>query len=192
MNICVYGASSATIAKTYIDAGEILGEEMAKRNFGLVFGGGANGLMGAVARGVHRFGGKIIGIAPEFFNVDGILFENCTEFIYPQNMRERKQKMEELSDAFIITPGGIGTFDEFFEILTLKQLNRHNKPIAILNTNGYYDSLQKFIQNGIDNHFMAEECKRLYFISDSPAELLDYIENYNPTDTPVSKFKAIK
>ena len=94
MNICVYGASSATIAKSYIDAGEILGEEMAKRNFGLVFGGGANGLMGAVARGVHRFGGKIIGIAPEFFNVDGILFENCTEFIYPQNMRERKQKME--------------------------------------------------------------------------------------------------
>ena len=165
---------------------------MAKRNFGLVFGGGANGLMGAVARGEHRFGGKIIGIAPEFFNVDGILFENCTEFIYPQNMRERKKKMEELSDAFIITPGGIGTFDEFFEILTLKQLNRHNKPIAILNTNGYYDSLQKFIQNGIDNHFMAEECKKLYFISDSPAELLDYIENYNPSDTPISKFKAIK
>jgi hypothetical protein len=192
MNICVYGASSTTIDKTYIEAGEALGEEMAKRNIGLVFGGGANGLMGAVARGENRFNGKIIGIAPKFFNVDGILFENCTEFIYPQNMRERKMKMEELSDAFIITPGGIGTFDEFFEILTLKQLNRHNKPIAILNTNGYYNSLEAFIQNGIDNNFMNKECKKLYFISDSPAALLDYIENYNPSDTPVSKFKDIK
>lgn len=191
MNICVYGASSTTIDKSYIDAGELLGEEMAKRNIGLVFGGGANGLMGAAARGEHCYGGRIIGIAPEFFNVDGILYEHCTEFIYPENMRERKMKMEELSDAFIITPGGIGTFDEFFEILTLKQLNRHNKPIAILNTNGYYNSLQKFIQNGIDNNFMNEECKKLYFISDSPAELLDYIEAYDPTETPISKFKDI-
>lgn len=191
MNICVYGASSTTIDKSYIDAGERLGEEMAKRNIGLVFGGGANGLMGAAARGEHCHGGRIIGIAPEFFNVDGILYEHCTEFIYPENMRERKMKMEELSDAFIITPGGIGTFDEFFEILTLKQLNRHNKPIAILNTNGYYNSLQKFIQNGIDNNFMNEECKKLYFISDSPAELLDYIENYKPSETPISRFNDI-
>lgn len=191
MNICVYGASSTTIDKSYIDAGERLGEEMAKRNIGLVFGGGANGLMGAAARGEYCYGGRIIGIAPEFFNVDGILYEHCTEFIYPENMRERKMKMEELSDAFIITPGGIGTFDEFFEILTLKQLNRHNKPIAILNTNGYYNSLQKFIQNGIDNNFMNEECKKLYFISDSPAELLDYIENYKPSETPISRFKDI-
>lgn len=191
MNICIYGASSTTIDKSYIDAGERLGEEMAKRNIGLVFGGGANGLMGAAARGEHCYGGRIIGIAPEFFNVDGILYEHCTEFIYPENMRERKMKMEELSDAFIITPGGIGTFDEFFEILTLKQLNRHNKPIAILNTNGYYNSLQKFIQNGIDNNFMNEECKKLYFISDSPAELLDYIENYKPSETPILRFKDI-
>lgn len=192
MNVCVYGASSTTIDKTYIEAGEKLGEEMAKRNMGLVFGGGSNGLMGAVARGEYRFNGKIIGIAPEFFNVDGVLFQHCTEFIYPENMRVRKSKMEELSDAFIITPGGIGTFDEFFEILTLKQLNRHQKPIAILNTNGYYDSLQKFIQNGIDNHFMNEDCKKLFYISASPTDLLDYIENYNPEDIPISQFKDIK
>lgn len=191
MNICVYGASSATIDSSYIAAGEKLGEEMAKRGIGLVFGGGANGLMGAAARGSHRIGGKIIGIAPEFFNVDGILFEHCTEFIYPENMRERKKKMEELSDGFIITPGGIGTFDEFFEILTLKQLGRHTKPIAILNTNGYYDHLQSFLQNGIDNNFLNETCKELYFISDSETEILDYIENYNPETAPISKFKNI-
>lgn len=192
MNICVYGASSTTIDNSFIEAGEKLGEEMAKRNMGLVFGGGASGLMGAVARGEHRFGGRIIGIAPSFFNVDGVLYEHCTDFIYPENMRERKKKMEELSDAFIVTPGGIGTFDEFFEILTLKQLGRHNKPVAILNTNGYYNSLEQFIQNGIDKHFMNEECKKLFFISDSPEKILDHIVNYNPEETPVSRFKDIK
>lgn len=191
MNICVYGASSSTIDKSYIEAGEKLGEEMAKRDIGLVFGGGANGLMGAAARGCHRFGGRIIGIAPEFFNVDGILYEHCTEFIYPENMRERKRKMEELSDAFIITPGGIGTFDEFFEILTLKQLGRHTKPIAILNTDGYYDHLMSFLQNGIDNNFMTEECKKLFFISDSEIEILDYIRDYKETVEPISKLKNI-
>lgn len=191
MYICVYGASSSTIDKSYIEAGEKLGEEMAKRDIGLVFGGGANGLMGAAARGCHRFGGRIIGIAPEFFNVDGILYEHCTEFIYPENMRERKRKMEELSDAFIITPGGIGTFDEFFEILTLKQLGRHQKPIAILNTDGYYDHLMSFLQNGIDNNFMTGECKKLFFISDSEIEILDYIRDYKGTVEPISNLKKI-
>ncbi len=191
MNICVYGASSTTTEHSFIEAGEKLGEEMAKRNHTLVFGGGANGMMGASARGMHRMGGKIIGVAPEFFHVDGVLYEHCTEFIYPEDMRARKKKMEELSDAFIVTPGGIGTFDEFFEILTLKQLSRHNKPIAILNTNGYYDCMEKFIQNVIDNHFMNEESKKLYFISESPTDVLDYVENYMPTYTPLSIYKDV-
>ncbi len=193
MKICVYGASSTTIAQSYIVDGEKLGAVMAKRGHSLVFGGGTNGLMGAVARGVHSVGNvEIIGIAPSFFNVDGVLFEHCTEFIYPETMRERKKLMDEASDAFIVTPGGIGTFDEFFEILTLKQLGRHNKPIAILNTNGYYDHLKKFLQNGIDENFLAEECNKLFFISADADELIDYIENYKPEDTPISRFKAIK
>ena len=193
MNICVYGASSTTIDKSYILAGEELGKVMGEHGFGLVFGGGQNGLMGAVARGVHKVGKTdIIGIAPEFFNVDGILYKECTEFIYPENMRERKKIMDEMSDAFIVTPGGIGTFDEFFEILTLKQLGRHNKPIGILNTNGYYDHLLSFLQNGIDEEFLTEACKKMFFMSDSPDEIIDYIENYRPEDTPVSDFKKIK
>lgn len=193
MNICVYGASSTTIDKSFIIDGEKLGRAMGNHGFGLVFGGGNNGLMGAVARGVKEIGKtEIIGIAPSFFNVDGILYEHCTDFIYPENMRDRKKLMDEMSGAFIVTPGGIGTFDEFFEILTLKQLGRHNKPIAILNTNGYYDHLKAFIQNGIDEKFMTDECKKLFFISDDCEELLNYIENYRPDDTPVSKFKDIK
>lgn len=193
MKICVYGASSTTIDQSYITNGEKLGKIMAKRGHSLVFGGGANGLMGAVARGVHSVGKtEIIGIAPSFFNVDGKLYENCTDFIYPETMRERKRIMDENSDAFIVTPGGIGTFDEFFEILTLKQLGRHNKPIAILNTNGYYNHLKEFLQNGIDENFLADECNKLFFLSDDAEAILDYIENYNPEDTPISKFKSIK
>lgn len=193
MKVCVYGASSTTIDNSYIADGEKLGKEMAARGHSLVFGGGTNGLMGAVARGVHSVGNtEIIGIAPSFFNVDGILYEHCTEFIYPETMRERKKIMDELSDAFIVTPGGIGTFDEFFEILTLKQLNRHNKPIAILNTNGYYDHLKAFLKNGIDENFLSEECNKLFFISESADEICNYLENYKPEETPISKFKSIK
>ncbi len=193
MKICVYGASSTTIDKAYIEDGEKLGTAIANHGHSLVFGGGTNGLMGAVARGVHCVGNaEIIGVAPSFFNVDGILYDGCTEFIYPETMRERKKIMDEISDAFIVTPGGIGTFDEFFEILTLKQLGRHNKPIAILNTNGYYDHLKDFLQNGIDENFLTSECNKLFFISDDTEDLIAYIENYNPDITPVSKFKSIK
>ena len=141
MKICVYGASSNEIANGYLTHGKEMGIAMARHGHDLVFGGGNTGLMGAVARGVHCAGGKVIGVAPRFFNVDGILYPDCNEIIYTDTMRQRKEKMEQLSDAFLITPGGIGTLDEFFEIFTLRQLGRHRKPIALLNTNGYYQPI---------------------------------------------------
>lgn len=192
MNICVYGASSNSIEKVYISEGEHLGKEIALNNFGLVFGGGANGMMGAVARGCHSIGTEIIGVAPDFFNVDGVLFQGCTKFIYPDNMRERKRIMEDMSDGFIVTPGGIGTYDEFFEILTLKQLCRHNKPIALLNTNKYFDDLIKFLQVAIDKNFMSKESLSLFFISDNVDEIIDYIKQYKPQVHNISDFKKIK
>lgn len=192
MNICVYGASSTTIDKSYIEAGENLGRMIGSRGYGLVFGGGNNGLMGAAARGVHEIGMPVIGIAPSFFQVDGILYPHCTEFIYTETMRERKQLLEEKSCAFIITPGGIGTFDEFFEILTLKQLSRHTKPIAILNTNGYYNKMLAMLESSIAGGFLNREAEELYFVSDDPEKIMDYIENYNPADEPITKFKNIQ
>lgn len=114
MNICVYGAASDEIDKIYTAEAEKLGEKMAKCGHSLVFGGGAGGMMGAAARGIHKNGGNIIGVVPTFFNVDGILFEHCNEMIRTETMRERKQIMEDRADAFIMTPGGIGTFEEFF------------------------------------------------------------------------------
>ena len=192
MKICIYGASSNAIDKSFLDAGEKLGKELAQNNHAVVFGGGAAGLMGAVARGSHSKNGEIIGICPSFFNVDGALFENCTQMIYTETMRERKQLLEEMSDAFIITPGGIGTFDEFFEIYTLRQLGVHKKPIAIFNTNGYYNSLIDMLNNAIDKSFMPNTNMDLLFISDNPDEIIRYIENYNPDDYNAAEFKFIK
>lgn len=191
MNICVYGASSNIIDEIYIKEGEALGEEMVRRGHSLVFGGGANGVMGAVARGVTRGGGKILGVAPKFFNVDGVLYEKCDEMLRPNTMRERKQIMEDSSDAFITAAGGIGTFEEFFEILTLKQLGRHNKPIVVLNTNGYYDKMEEFIENSIKGNFVKEECKLLFYFTDSVSDALSYIENYDEKKLDISSLKNI-
>ena len=192
MKICVFGAASNEIDKSYIEAGEHLGKIMVDRGHNLVFGGGANGLMGAVARGAHCKNGEIIGICPSFFNVDGALFTDCTQMIYTETMRERKQLLDEMSDAFIITPGGIGTFDEFFEIYTLRQLAAHKKPIAIYNTNGYYNPLIDMLNNAIYKNFMPKTNMDLLFISDNPHKILEYIKSYNPADYEAAEFKFIK
>lgn len=176
MNICLYGASSNAIAKSYINPTEELGTKIAERGHTLIYGGGAAGLMGAAARGAYSQGGKIIGIVPSFLNVDGILFDNCDEMIFTETMRERKQLMEEKSDAFIVTPGGVGTFDEFFEILTLKQLGRHSKPIAVFNINGYFDSLVEQLKNAVHKQFMNPESFELCFFADNADKLINYLE----------------
>ncbi len=192
MNICVYGASSRAIDKKYTDAAFALGKEMATRGHGLVFGGGNSGVMGATARGADAVEGAfILGIAPTFFNVDGVLYEHCTEFIGPENMRDRKRMLDERSDAFVIAPGGIGTYDEFFEILTLKQLGRHNKPMAILNVDGYYDPLLALLHHTVAGEFMNETTMQLFGVFDDISLLLDYIENYDEPMHELSFFKKI-
>lgn len=190
MNICLYGASSNTIDEKYIKQTEEFGEVLASRGHSLVYGAGAGGLMGAAARGVYKKGGKITGVAPSFFNVDGILFEHCTEMIYTETMRERKEIMENRADAFVMVPGGIGTFDEFFEILTLKQLGRHNKPIAIFNQNGYYNSITALLENAIKEGFMTEKNRKLLGVFETGEELLSYFENYKSED--ISKLSELK
>jgi len=191
MNICIYGASSNSIDKIYLDTAYSIAATMAKRGHTLVFGGGGNGVMGATARGAYDNNGKIIGVAPTFFLVDGVLYDKCTEFIYTETMRERKQILEEKSDAFIIAPGGIGTFDEFFEILTLKQLEQHNKPIAIFNVNGYYDNMLKMLENTANANFMKPKSLELYKVFDDEALLLDYIENYDAKPLDIRELKDI-
>ncbi len=188
MKICVYGAASPTIDKDYIIKTEELGRLLADRGHSLVFGGGKNGLMGAVARGIHEKGGHILGVIPKFFIEESaeVAFDFCTETITPDTMRERKQIMEDNADAFIVVPGGIGTYEEFFEILTSKQLCRHNKPIAIYNINGFYDDLQAAMKNAIKKNFIKELCLDLYFITDDVYEVLKYVEE------PVTEIRTVK
>ena len=179
MRICVYGAASPTIDNQYKVITETLGREMAKRGHSLVFGGGGNGLMGAVAKGVRAENGNIIGVIPKFFDNEDIeaICNFCDELIEPETMRERKQIMEDKADAFIVVPGGIGTYEEFFEILTLKQLCRHKKPIAVYNINGYYDSLFTVMNEAIDKNFIKKNCLDLFKLTDNSEEIFDYIEN---------------
>lgn len=192
MNICLYGASSSAIAKAYVNPTEELGAKIAERGHTLIYGGGAAGLMGAAARGAYSRGGEIIGVVPSFLNVDGILFDNCTELIFTETMRERKALMEQKSDAFIMTPGGVGTFDEFFEILTLKQLGRHSKPIAVFNVNGYFDSLIAQLENAVHKQFMNPEIFELFISTDRADRLLDYLENGVSSPTEARIFKNLK
>jgi len=176
MNICMYGASSTQLEKIYYEKAKEFGRIMAERGHGLVFGGGATGLMGAAVRGIMAAGGYSLGVAPTFFDKPGILYEDCSEFIFTQTMRERKQIMEDRADAFVMLPGGIGTYEEFFEIFTLKQLWQHSKPIAIYNINGYYDLFEQMLRHTVEQGFMKAECLELFGIFDNADDLLDYLE----------------
>lgn len=191
MKITVYGAASDQIDYKYKEAGELLGRKMGERGHALVFGAGDNGMMGAVARGVYEKNGEIIGIAPTFFNVDGILFENCTKLIGTETMRERKKLLEDEADAFIITPGGVGTLDEFFEILTLKQLQQHNKALAIFNVEGYFDDMLKMMQKGADAEFISDVTLELYQVFTDVDEMLNYIETYTPKAEDIYRLRNL-
>ncbi len=188
MRICVYGAASPTIDPKYMELVEQMGATMVKRGHSLVFGGGGNGLMGAVAKGVRLEGGYILGVIPKFFDDENIeaVCDYCDELIEPDTMRERKQIMEDNADAFIVVPGGIGTFEEFFEILTLKQLCRHNKPIAVYNLMGYYNEINHAMEQSIKKNFIRGNCMDLYYTTDNLDDLFRYLE------TPADQILSVK
>lgn len=181
MNICVFGAASKIIDEKYITPVEEMGEYLAQHGHNLVFGAGSTGEMGAAARGFKKGGGTIHGVVPSFFKEDLADFVNwgCDKLTLTETMRERKAIMEDEADAFIIAPGGAGTFEEFFEILTLKQLGRHRKPIAIYNIDGYYDHLVAAVEYAVETKFIREICERLYrvFTPNQFEEMVLYLQN---------------
>lgn len=180
MNICVFGASSEKINKEFLDSAESLGKKIAQNGDTLIFGAGKYGVMGAVARGASAQGGSIIGVTPRFFDEIDVIYKQCTELIYTETMRERKAIMEDKADAFVICAGGMGTFEEFFEVLTLKQLHRHCKPIIVYNVNGYYNPMIAMMQNAVDEKFMTGECNKLYTVADTEEQIFEQIKNYVP------------
>ena len=192
MRICVYGASSEAISDFYKEEIYKLGKMLANRKIDIVYGGGAQGLMGAVARGVFENGGDVLGVSPDFFDVDGVLYENCSKMIFTKTMRERKTIMENNADAFIMTPGGCGTFEEFFEILTLKQLQRHNKAIVIYNCGGYFDVLLEMMERSIEQRCTKPATRELYYVTDDPQDAIDYIVNYVPREISIKKLRNVE
>ena len=166
MKICVFGAASNLIDEKYVKDSEELCYKLAKNGHELVFGAGA----------------RITGVIPHFFKTDTVepIYDKCDELIFTDTMRERKKIMEDTADAFVVLPGGIGTLEELFEIITLKQLAQHKKPIAFYNIYGYYDKLMGFLDHCESEKFIREGCHNLYLASDDDEKIIEYIEDDTP------------
>ena len=167
MNICVFGASSNDLDQAFYTAAQALGRAIAAGGHTLVYGGGAGGLMGACARGAAELGEAIIGIAPRFFDEPGILYKERGQLIYTDTMAQRKQLMEEKADAFLVLPGGIGTFEEVTEMMTWRKLGLFHGNVVILNICGFYDPLLEMFRRAESEHFMKPN---LAFVTADPVE----------------------
>jgi len=177
--ICVYCGSSPGLLADYRDAATALGHTLAERGIGLVYGGASVGVMGAVADGVLEKGGEVIGVIPFALATREVAHDGLDELVVVDSMHERKAKMAELSDGFIALPGGWGTFEEIFEMLTWAQLGFHDKPCGLLNIRHYYDHLHAFLEHAIDQRFVREEYRPMMMMEDTAESLLDRFENYN-------------
>ncbi len=190
-NICVFASSSNDLDEVFYKEARELGLLIGRAGMNIVYGGSRRGLMYACAGAVKETGGNLIGIMPEkLANMGFANPEDCEAFHVTAGMRERKAKMDELSDAVIAIPGGYGTLEELSEMIVQKQLGYNNKPIIVLNTAGFYDKLIEFMDSTILLNFANSNAKRLYFIASSPQEAISYLQNYVPEEIG-SKF-AIK
>lgn len=177
-SITVFCGSSFGSDEIYKEQATLLGQTLAKQNIQLIYGGANVGLMGAVADGVLLEGGKAIGVLPHFLQSKEIAHQNLTELILVETMHERKTKMNDLCDGVIVLPGGYGTLEEFFEMITWAQLGLHKKPIAILNIDGFYDDLIKLVQTMVDKGFLKQINQEMLLVSDSIDALLEKMRNY--------------
>ena len=175
MRICVF-AGSRSGAPAHEAAARRLGQLLGERSIGVVFGGGAIGLMGVVADSALAAGGEVIGIIPQFLCHSEIPHRSLTALHVTQSMHERKQRMAELSDGFIALPGGLGTLEETFETLTWLQLRIHGKPIGLLNVGGFYDTLERFLDELVAHGFVGAAHRGLLHSADSPQALLEKLE----------------
>lgn len=189
MKICVYGASGDELDPHYFEAAEAMGSLLARAGHSLVFGGGAGGLMGAAARGAVADGGEVIGIAPRLFDEPGVLFQGCSRFVFTDTLAERKAAMAAESDAFLALPGGIGTFEELFETLTLKQLGLHGKPVVLLNTLNYYAPLLALLEQAAEQRFLSRNCLRLFRVCTEPEDALRALEQTEAFSGSIRRLK---
>lgn len=185
--IVVYGASSADAEQVFVDDAYRLGGLIAKAGKRLVSGAGSTGLMAAVEDGALDAGGVSIGIIPQFMVDNGWLHKGLTETIVTPSMHERKHRMADMADAVIALPGGTGTFEELFEIITWKMLGLFVKPIVILNTDHYYDPILQMLERTAERHFMKPVFKKLWAVADTPDEAIALVDSLSDWDDTTSK-----
>jgi uncharacterized protein (TIGR00730 family) len=182
--ICVYCGSSPGHDPAYRRAAREMGEALLDRDLGLVFGGGSVGLMGTVADTVLDGGGEVVGVIPEALEAKEVAHGGVTELQVVDSMHERKQRMVEHSDGFIALPGGLGTLEELFEVLTWAQLGIHEKPCGVLNAGGFYDGLVSHLDAAAEEGFVSPAHRDLAQVETDPAALLDAFETYEPPTEP--------
>jgi uncharacterized protein (TIGR00730 family) len=178
--VTVYCSSSSAIPKPYFDAGAALGRAIAENKWKLVYGGNSVGLMGHLADACRSAGGQVVGITPQLFVDKKVADHKCDELVVCTTMRQRKGMMEDRGDAFIAMPGGLGTFEEVFEIIVGKQLRYHTKPVALLNTSGYFAPLLAMIEHGIEQRFIKPSARDLYFVSEDVGAIVEHFRTYVP------------
>lgn len=190
--LCVYCGSSSGLTPRYADAARRLAEALVERNLALVYGGGNIGLMGVIADEVMRLGGQATGVIPAVLLNREVGHQGLSHLHVVGNMHERKAMMAELSDGFIAMPGGIGTLEELFEVLTWSQLGFHDKPIGVLNVDGYYDALLAFIQHMVTQGFLKPQQASLLMVEAEASSLLDRFQSFEaqPHDKLLNRVRA--
>lgn len=176
--IAVYCGSAEGNKAVFAQQAEMLGQELVRHGYGIVYGGACVGLMGVVADAALKAGGRVVGVIPEFLKRKELEHTGVTAMHVVKTMDERKNLMNELCCGVITLPGGFGTMDEYFEMLTLGQLSRHAKPVALLNTEGYYDPLVMLIENMVDNGFLKDEYRSMFLVDSDVKRLVAKISAY--------------
>ena len=180
--ICVYCGSSDVIRGTYMETAVEMGRELASQGLTLVYGAGGTGMMGALADACLEAGGRVVGVIPKMFNTHHLVHKGLSELHVTIDMHARKAMMADLGDAFVALPGGLGTFEELFEILTWAQIGLHSKPVGVLNANGYYDPLLDLVESAQSNGFMYVEHQELLLAETTATALLERMRSYNPPE----------
>jgi uncharacterized protein (TIGR00730 family) len=190
MNICVFCSSSNAISQIYFQEANNLGALIGQNNHNLINGGANVGLMEAVTVSARKAGAKTIGIIPERMIDRSLASDNSHDVIITKDMMDRKAKMRDMSDAFIALPGGFGTLEEILEVITLRQLSYHSKPIVFINTNSFFDYLLKQFEVSFKEMFAKILYRDLYLVANSSSEAMEYIENYQPVEMDSKWFKV--
>lgn len=185
--ICVFASSSNFLQPIYYKDAAELGRLIAENGYDMVYGGSNLGLMWACAGAAKVHGAKLTGVMPEKLQSMGVFTDGCDEFIVTEGMRERKAKIDSISDAVVALAGGFGTLEELSEMIVQKQLGYNKKPIIILNTNGLYNKLNDFFEEVIEQKFANKNVRSLYYLADTPQDVIDYLKTYKPSNLNVDK-----